>query len=201
MIKVLAVCLSTTIALLFFYGCAWRSPQPNIYTLTSIFDTQGVQPEQAIQRKVSVGIGPIKIADYLNQNRIVTRIDHTVNQAEYNQWSGSFKSNFANVLAENIGYKLQTDSIFLFPWRSSVPIDYQVTMDLVRFDGQLGGDVVLIARWNLLRGDTKEFIAMKRSEIRIKTNDSSYDAFVQGQSHALGKLSDEIMTIIVDVEK
>lgn len=198
--KTIVFCLSATIALLFFSGCGGRSPQARFYTLTSISDAKNGQADQDMHRKVTVGIGPVKLADYLNQNRIITRIDNNIDLAEYDQWSGSLKSNLTNVLAENIGYKLQTDSIFLFPWRSNVPIDYQLTLDIVRFDGQLGGEVVLVARWNLLRGEEKEFIAMKRSEIRITTNDSSYDAFVKSQSQALGRLSSEIMTVIINVE-
>jgi uncharacterized lipoprotein YmbA len=200
MMKNIVFCLSATIALLFFSGCGGRSPQPRFYTLTSISDAQNWQTDQDLHRKVTIGIGPVKLADYLNQNRIITRIDNNIKQAEYDQWSGSLKSNLSNVLAENIGYKLQTDSVFLFPWRSSVPIDYQLTVDIIRFDGQLGGEVVLVARWNLIRGEEKEFIAIKRSEIRVKTDNQSYDAFVKGQSQALGKLSSEIKTAIENVQ-
>ncbi len=202
MIKNIVFYLLITLVLLSLSGCLGRSPEPHFYTLTSLLDTQVQQMGEKNQRKISIGVGPIKIAEYLNQNRIITRTKNSVNQAEYDQWSGSLINNLTNVLAENIGHLLKIDSIFLFPWRSNILINYQVTVDIVRFDGELGGDVVLIARWSIFKGVKKDLVDMKRSEYRIKTTDSSYNAFVKGQSHALAKLcSDIVTTITVSMKK
>ena len=76
-----------------------------------------------------------------------------------------------------------------------MPIDYQVTVDIVRFDGQLGGTVDLVARWSVLIGKEKKVLAMKRSDIKEKTG-NGYDALVSAQSRALGRLSQEIAETI-----
>ena len=60
------------------------------------------------------------------------------------------KDNFTNVLADNLGVLLSTERIYLYPWRLSVPIDYQVILDIVRCDGRLGETVWLEVRWSIV---------------------------------------------------
>lgn len=182
-------------------GCSGRSPEPRLYMLTPVSAVEREQVSSKTDAKISVGIGPIEIADYLNQKNIITRTnDNTINQANYDQWSGSLKDNLITVFSENIGYLLKIDSIFVYPWRTFIPIDYQVTMDIIRFDGRLGKDVVLVARWNLLKGKEKDITVTKRSEIRIQTSAGSYEALVKTLSKALSMLSTEIVNTIQDAE-
>ena len=103
-----------------------------------------------------IGIGPVKLADYLDQSQVVTRTsDNQVVKAEFDRWVGPFKDNFINVLADNIGSLLSTERIYLFPWRQSVPIDYQITVDVVRCDGRLGDAAWLETRWSICKGPEK----------------------------------------------
>jgi uncharacterized lipoprotein YmbA len=186
------------IVLIALAGCTGKSQPSRFYTLTSVSEGQGGQARVEQAGDVAVGIGPVKVADYLNQTRIVTRTGvNNISQAEFDQWTGSFKDNLINVLAENIGHLLRTDRISIYPWRSFMPIDYQVTVDIVRCDGQLGKEVILIARWNILKGKKKELTAMKRSDIRVEiAGGSSYEALVAAQSRAIGTLGSEIVQAI-----
>jgi uncharacterized lipoprotein YmbA len=197
MLNTRSFCLSAAIACCVFItlaGCTGKSQPSRFYTLTSISEGQR---GQAGTDEVAVGIGPVKVAAYLDQTRIVTRTgDNNIDQAEFDQWTGSFKDNLINVLAENIGYLLRSDRTSIHPWRSFIPIDYQVTVDIVRCDGELGKEVVLIARWNILRGEKQEVTAMKRSDIRVEFTGGSYEALVAAQSRALGTLGSEIVQAI-----
>ena len=174
--------------LLMVGGCMGKSQPPRFYTLTPIADGTTAPALDA-----SVGIGPVKLADYLDQSRIVTRGNgNLIIEAEFDQWSGSLKDNLTNVMAENIGALLATDRIFLYPWRTYMPVDYQVTLDITRLDGQPGGEVFLVARWIVLSGKEKKVIAMKQTKIQEKTNTGGYEGLVAAQSRALGRLSLEI---------
>ncbi|WP_084554318.1 ABC-type transport auxiliary lipoprotein family protein [Desulfopila aestuarii] len=52
---------------------------------------------------LAVGIGPVTIADYLDQNKIVTHSNENQNQrTEFDQWSGSFKNNVTELLVEKV---------------------------------------------------------------------------------------------------
>ena len=90
-------------------------------------------------RDAIIGIGPIKLADYLDQSKLVTRTgDNRLVKAEFDLWAGSFKDNLTNVLAENIGFLLPTERIYIYPWRLSAPVDYQIMLDVVRLRWPVG---------------------------------------------------------------
>ena len=200
MLKMQHLPLSATLALILLIiisGCMGRSLPSRLYTITPISEDEKLSAIGSLVDSATIGIGPIKVADYLNQSRIVTRSgDNRINQAKFDQWSGNFKDNFTNVLAENIGYLLATDRISIYPWRTYMPIDYQVTVDIVRCDGQLGKDVTLVARWSVLSGEKKKLLAMKRSNIIEKIDSDGYEVLVAAHSRALGKLSREIAKAI-----
>ncbi|MFY9708429.1 MAG: PqiC family protein, partial [Desulfobacterales bacterium] len=141
--------------------------------------------------------GPIKLADYLDQSKLVTHDgDNRIVKAEFDLWAGALKDNLTNVLAENIGLLVPTERIYIYPWRLSEPMDYQVILDVVRFDGDLGKDAWLVARWSIVGGKDKELLAVSRSSIREPVTGSGYDALVMAQSRALAKLSHEIVEAI-----
>jgi uncharacterized lipoprotein YmbA len=183
------------IAAIFLGGC--RSQSPRFYTLTSIPEDQVISKRQSPSRNAVIGIGPVKLADYLDQSMLITRTsDNQAVKAQFDRWVGSFKDNFINVLADNIGVLLSTDRIYLYPWRTSVPIDYQVAMDVIRCDGRLGDAAYLEARWSILRGPEKKLLKMSRSNIREPVTGADYAALVAAQSRAVAKLSQEIATAI-----
>ncbi len=180
------------IAALFSGGC--RSQSPRFYTLTPITEDQ-VLSKRA--QNALIGIGPVKVADYLDQSLLVTRTsDNQATKAQFDWWVGSFKDNFINVLADDLGSLLSTERIYLYPWRLSVPIDYQVTADVVRCDGRLGDAAVLEARWSLFKGPEKKLIKMHRSTIREPVTGADYAALVAAESRSVAKLSQEIATAI-----
>lgn len=185
------------IAFILLGGCLGKSPSTRFYALTPMPEDQVRSINERPARNAAVGIGPIKLADYLNQSKLVTRTsDNRMVVAGYDQWAGSFEDNFTHVLAENIGFLLPTDRIFFYPWRRSGSIDYQVVLDVVRFDGELGSDVWLVARWSLLGGEDKKRLTTTRSSIREPVKGPDYAPMVAAQSRALAKLSHEIVEAI-----
>jgi len=179
------------IAVIFLSGC--RSQSPRFYSLSPIQGDQVISKRKSTAQNAVIGIGPVKLADYLDQSMLVTRTgDHQAVKAQFDRWVGSFKDNFINVLADNIGFLLSTENIYLFPWRVSVPIEYQVVVDIVRCDGRLGDAVWLEARWSILKGSEKKLVKTMRSSIREPVTGPDYAALVAAQSQAVAKLSQEI---------
>ena len=189
--------LTLGVGILFLGGCLGKSQTPRFYTLSPIPEGQAIVKSDTLARDAIIGIGPIKLADYLDQTKLVTRTgDNKLVKAEFDLWAGSFKDNLTNVLAENIGFLVPTERIYIYPWRQSVPVDYQITLDVVRCDGQVGEDALLVARWSILGGQDKELLAVSRSSIREPVSGSGYAAVVAAQSRALAKLSQEIVAAI-----
>jgi uncharacterized lipoprotein YmbA len=181
---------------IFLGGCA-RSQTPRFYTLTPLQSDEVVPKRESPAQNAVVGIGPVQLADYLDQSDLVTRRgDNQLIKAEYDRWAGSFKNDFINVLAEDIGYLVPTQRIYLYPWRGSVPIGYQVALEVVRCDGRLGEAAWLVARWSVFAGPEKKLLKMQRSSIREPVTGADYAALVAAQSRAVAKLSQEIAQAI-----
>jgi uncharacterized lipoprotein YmbA len=185
------------IGLLFLDGCLGRSQTPHFYTLSAIHEAQAMSKGETPARNAVIGIGPIKLADYLDQSKLVTRTgDNRMVKAEFDLWAGSFKDNLTNVLAENIGFLVPTERIYIYPWRQSVPVDYQVVLDVIRCDGQLGEDALLVARWSIIDGQNNKLLTASRSSVREPVTGSDYAALVAAQSRVVGRLSREIVAVI-----
>lgn len=200
MIKTLLFNITALIAIampMVLGGCMGKSQPPRFYTLTAISDEKSGPAVEVQSLHAAIGLGPVRLADYIQQSQIVTRNNgNRIVQAEFDKWSGSLKDNLTNVLAGNISYLLGTDRVFIYPWRTYMPVDYQVTVDIIRFDGQLGKEVSLVARWSVMRADEKKLFAMKRSEIREAAGREGYEDLVAAQSKAMGSLSREIAETI-----
>jgi len=178
-------------------GCLGRSPSPRFYSLSPIPGDQGISTRKGPAHNAVIGIGPVRLADYLDDSKIITRTsDNQLVKAEYDRWAGSFKNNFTNVLAENLGDLLRTDRIFLYPWRTSTTLDYQVAVDVIRLDGRLGEAAWVVARWSVFEGPDKKLVKMNRSSISEPVSGRDYAALVAAQSRALVKLSQEIALAI-----
>lgn len=182
---------------IFFTGCLGRSPSPRFYALSSIQEDQAISKRKTPVQSAVIGIGPVKMADYLDQSELVTRTSgNQLVKAEYDRWAGSVKDNFINVLGDNIGLLLPTNRIYLYPWRTSVPLDYQVVVEVVRFDGRLGDAAWLVARWSLFGGPERKLLKMNRIDLRQPVTGGDYAALVAAQSQALAQLSQEIAQAI-----
>ena len=189
--KSFVLILANVVLVLLIGGCMGKSQPTRFYTLTSTVEAQKLVKESSASSNLAIGVGPIKVADYLTQSRIVTRMyENKIDQAEFDQWSGSLKNNIINVLADNIGSFLNTEKIFVHPWRSFISIDYQIIVEIIRFDGEPGNQATLEARWMVLKD--KSIIDNKRSSIQETTDTDGYAGLVAAQSRALGKLSLEI---------
>ena len=183
------------ITAIFLGGC--RSQSPRFYALSPIQEDQVISKRKSSTPNAVIGIGPVRLADYLDQSMLVTRTtDNQAVKAEFDRWVGSLKDNFINVLSDNMSFLLSTERIYVYPWRVSVPIDYQVVLDIVRCDGRLGDAAWLEVRWSIMGGPEKKLLKTSRSSIREPVSGADYAALVAAQSRAVAKLSQEIAEAI-----
>jgi uncharacterized lipoprotein YmbA len=77
-----------------------------------------------------------------------------------------------------------------------LPIDYQIMVHVIRFDGKPGDRAWLTARWSIVQGQDREILEVKRSSIQEPVEGGSYEDLVAAQSRALAKLSQEMADVI-----
>lgn len=188
--------VTLALSVLILAGCRGTSENARFYKLSSILSSD--QATQTAGRGVAIGIGPIKFPDHLDRPEIVTRTSRNALEiGEFDRWAGSLMEDFSRVLTENLSILLSTDYVFVFPWGKTIPIDYQVKVEVSRFDGELGKDATLIARWTVFEsGEKKELKAIRRSSITKPTEGKSYEAMVASLSETVEQLSLEIAETI-----
>lgn len=180
------------IVLLFLGGCAGTEPS-RFYTLSAMQDADAGQKAVTEEKDISIGIGPVTIPDSLKRPQIVTiTSQNELTLAEFDRWAGSLEENISMVLAEHLSVLLNTDSVFMFPWKRLISIDYQVVVEIIRLDGTLGGEAVLVARWTLFEEDGKKILLKRRSHYREQTAGQDYGALVAAMSRTFAGLSREI---------
>jgi uncharacterized lipoprotein YmbA len=175
-------------------GCV-KTPPPDLYLLDAAAPTHLPGFEQGIV----VGVGPVELAPHLDRGQIVSRDSSTkLKVAENHQWGEPLKAGFTRVMMVNLGLELDSNRIYEFPTRQRRSLDYQVAVDVLRFDGTLTGSVILGARWTLLSGDGKRILVSKVSSIREPVGAASYESLVSAQSRAVVLLAREISDAIMN---
>jgi len=169
-------------------GCT-TTPPPTFYQLDEPANTM----LSGLMRGVAIGVGPINMAAYLDRPQIVTRAtDHKLNLSEFNRWAEPLKESVTRVIAVNLSNLLETTRIYRITRRNkAIPLDFRVELDIVRFDGKLGGDTLLVARWSLYGSDENALLT-KVSIIREPSGGEGYDKLIAAQNRALQALSREI---------
>lgn len=158
----------------------------------SIGSTPASRPDPAAA--VSIGVGPVIIPGYLRRSQIVTRsgADH-LELATFQRWAEPLEDGIARILAEQIGDRVPTERIVVYPWRGAIAraLQYQVVVAVMRFDGSQGGDVMLDARWRILGKNGAE-LAFKRSMITDTAAGPGIQPVIAAMTRALVSLGQDI---------
>ncbi|WP_456445342.1 PqiC family protein [Thiolapillus sp.] len=177
-------------------ACATQSPPANFYVLSPLS-----QPRSTPAPKMLVGVGPVNLAGYLDRNQLVSRSGTVSLQLdEFNRWAGDLGKNITQVLAENLSRSLSLDSVLAYPWSSGVDLDYQIILDVSRFDAAPDNTVILDAQWQLFDQRQRKLLSVQRGHFEVPRQDSGYAATVQAQSEALAQLADSLAQALVSAQ-
>jgi uncharacterized lipoprotein YmbA len=146
-----------------------------------------------IEKGAVVGVGPINLPEYINRPQIVTRISKNhLNVSEFNRWIEPVNDSVRRLLVINLSNNLNSNRIYGIPGYDRIqPLDLRIGIDVGRFDGQLGKEVLLESRWSLYDKDDKP-ILIKVSLISMPVNGNNYPALVLAMNNALQALGEEI---------
>jgi uncharacterized lipoprotein YmbA len=172
-------------------GCG-SSPPSHFYTLSS-----GAALERSeAKAQYSVAVGPVKVPDIIDRPQIVTNIAaNQVQIAELERWAGPLKSEIPRVIAGNLMQLLDGAYVYVYPQNVGFNADYQVLMEVQRFDSTLGDAVTVEALW-AVRPAQGGAVKNGRSAVREPMNGNSYDALAAAYSRALTAVSRDIAEAI-----
>lgn len=179
-------------------GCASQSPPSTFYVLSARAETAPTS-----HSPLMVGVGPVSIADYLDRSQIVRRDTGVrLQMDEFNRWAGDHRKNISSVLADNLARTIGSEAVLSFPWSSSLELDYQIVVDVFRFDAAADNVVVLDVQWQLFDGGNNKLLSVQRSHIKAAAAEAGLAAQVEAQNQALVKLAEvmaeKIMSLSAD---
>ena len=167
---------------------AEREPT-NFFVLTALPQAQTQAPQT--RNGPIIGVVPVRLPDYLNHNVIVTReSDNELVLAKFNEWAAPLSANITSVLTENLSMLVGTDRVTTIP--SNVATDREVSVEIINFERDAKGDVVLLARWTIVGDSGRRLLAMRRSGFRTEGVPMEYGAIAGAMSQLLGELSRDI---------
>lgn len=186
---VIIVCL---IFALILPGCISvpNSPTPRFYTLNAM---EKSRPEQKfnISSNVIIGVGPVKIPEYLNRPQIVTQNkDKMLTFAQFDRWGESLDLGLERLITENLTAMLSGATLKMFPWNLAIPVRYQVIIEVLQLESELDKDLFFVAQWSVI--ENEKMVLIKTSEFRRPIKPHNYSGLAKALSAVCASLSSEI---------
>ncbi len=165
-------------------ACAESQPS-RFYMLSSLPPAEA----SGSGKPLSVGVGPISMPEYLNRPQIVTRESETkLALAEFDRWGEPLGDLFSQVVAANLSSLLKTERVYSLPRRRTASLDYQVDIDIYRFDADQLGLIYLTARWSLYGKGGKKLLKTGTTSLTEQAGRSP-DALADGMSRVVERFS------------
>ncbi|MDG4721007.1 MULTISPECIES: PqiC family protein [Thalassospira] len=170
-------------------ACSSQSAPDRYYLLSSQNQSAAIVSTTA----PVVGIGPVTIPSHLDRSVIVTR--SSANRLEVNtghRWAEPLEENVNRVLMDNLDRAGKVSRLETFPWTSRDGVDFQIVVDIDRFERQADGNAVLVARWKLVDFQSGAIIHSAKYSKNSKPVDSTIENTVVAMSTLLSDMSSEI---------
>jgi uncharacterized protein len=147
----------------------------------------------------TLGLGPITFPAYLDRSEVVTRVEpNQLKVSENDHWAEPLKTNFTRILSQNLSALLGGTEIVNFPWYSSSHLDYQIAIDVERFESDAQGNAVLLAQWSVEDPTTKKVLDRGDANLTAPSGGGEEPA-AAALSQTLSNFSRQIATAIRQV--
>lgn len=167
-----------------------ESDPTRFYTLAAM--VKETPPDLPRRTNLTVGIGAVDVAEYLDRSHIVIRESNTrLNLSDFDRWAATPEQEIQRVLAANLSTLLGTEQVLRYPWKVGLELGVTVEMTVERFELGEDGQVHLVAAWQLFANGDRTPVLFRRSELS-KPSSAHYEVI----SQALSELTGELSTII-----
>ncbi len=140
-----AFALAALMAVSLLAGCG-KSGATHFYSLSAEAGSASANPPC-----LSLGVGPVEVPAYLDRRSVMVReSENRMVLAEFEEWAEPVRDGLSRVLAQNLSRLVCARPIAVHPWPAGVNPEYQVTVQVQRFDGAPGKEVALDATWSIL---------------------------------------------------
>jgi hypothetical protein len=194
--------IAAIVLLLTLVACSFASSPTTFYTLTTLVPAEVDTVALGAEKRLTVAIGPVEIADYLARPEIVVRSSaNTLKIAPSERWGGSLRNNVTRTLLDNLALLLGPAGYRIVSWETPVPADYRMAFSVRRFERDETGKVVLEADWQFFAEGGTRIVALGSSRVVevVAVAGDSYSATVEAMGRALAVLSRELAATIQEL--
>jgi uncharacterized lipoprotein YmbA len=168
------------------------SPPVRYFSLSPADSAQREDSDDA----VTLGLGPLRMPEYLNRSQIVTRgAGAEMKVDEFSRWAEPLGDAIHRVVSTDVDKLLDGVVVIAFPWESAVraQVDYRLLGNVVRFDADRSGRIVLEAQWGIVDVESEVAVPTHRSHYEARAASSEDPAGVAvAMNEALAKFSRDI---------
>ncbi len=193
--------LVSVIVIVLLDGCMSATPPVEFYTLTPVIESSEEKTEPNVRQNLAVGVGPMEIPKSIDRPQLVTRTAPNVLRVdEFHRWAGSLREDFVRALTANLAALLKTDQVTAYPWEDYFRPVYRIFLDVHRFDGELGNQMVLDITCTITDREGRRALYVHKSRIEEPVPDTKFGTLVSAKNNTIATLSRELAQIIIKLE-
>lgn len=170
-------------------GCSVHQP-------VSLYQLDSGNPGQPKQSSgMSVLLGPVSVADYLQRETLLQRQpDGSLKAATDGRWAGSLSSDIDQLLLRQMAWRLDSQRVVLAPTTANFTPDVQVLLSITRLDSGGSQPAILDAQWRLIdrRGQVRDNRIVHLEE----KHQGGTAAQVQAQGVLLQRLAEQLSAAV-----
>lgn len=174
-------------------GCFQARPVA-LYTLNTASELQPINPAKKTD---DILIGPVHLASYLDQPRMIQRRSSTRIDADAgHQWAGDLAQMIGNKISIETGILLKPASVSLFSATPPNSLAQQVTIDILRFEDDSAGNALVEVRWTIISLKDSSSDGPHISLLREPLANSSHEDLAIALNRALTDFNKELATTL-----
>jgi hypothetical protein len=143
------------------------SPPVRYFALSPMDSVQQQDPDDA----VTLGVGPLRLPEYLNRSQIVTRGGGSELEVdEFSRWAEPLTQALHRVVSTDVDNMMNGVIVIAFPWEAVVhnEVDYRLLGEVTRFDADRSGRVVLDIQWGITATTGLVDVVIRRSKYETR---------------------------------
>ena len=161
--------------------------------------------DAAVQSSPVLGIGPISIPERLDRLHLITREgEHHLRIHTKHRWGAPLRDQLLSRVESELTQKLTRRTLVAYPWERAWRPDHQLTIDVRRLEGELGGEVHVELVWRLIKIDQEQVLDQGRFTTSVsaqhRAGGKAHTAYVRAIASSLSLFVETIVPVINQFE-
>lgn len=147
------------------------------------------------------GIGPVRLAGYLDRPQLVTRrSDRELRISEVSLWAEPLAESFARALAANLAGLCACPDTAVFPWPEQTPVSHRIRLEILRFDSGPDRQARLQINWTVQAGKGGAILISRQSRFTAPVAGTDDEAVVAALSETTAAFSREVAQALAGLQ-